>query len=83
MTITTTIDSDYASNDPRAVIANRPMTAFQFGVIAPQPFSEATGSDPWTLQTECVVEATAEVHLLLDVRIRFLQVQARSIEGQR
>ena len=34
MTITTPIDSDYARNDPRAVIANRPMTAFQFGIIA-------------------------------------------------
>lgn len=34
MTTTSPIDSYYASNDPRAVIATRPMTAFQFSIIA-------------------------------------------------
>jgi hypothetical protein len=53
---------------------------WQFGVLAPRPFSEADGSEPWTMQTECVAEVGADS--ALEIRVRALQVQTRQIEQQ-
>ncbi|MGB8994004.1 MAG: hypothetical protein WCC65_01665 [Pseudonocardiaceae bacterium] len=64
---------------------------WQFGVLAPRPWLVATASagatdtcvagsaDAWHQQTDCLLEATdtATVH----VRLRFLQLQHRSIEA--
>ena len=51
---------------------------WQFGVVMPREYSEGGGSEPWTMQTECLVEpGDAPV---LDLRLRFLQVQARIVE---
>jgi hydrogenase maturation protease len=51
---------------------------WQFGVVAPRGYSEGGGSEPWAMQTECLVEPDASPEL--DLRVRFLQVQARTIE---
>src|ERR1700691_2170418 len=51
---------------------------WNFGVLVPQSYSEAEkGSDAWTMQTECLVEASALTQL--EIRVRFLQLVARSV----
>lgn len=63
---------------------------WQFGVLAPRQWIEARGStgdgvagsaEGWWQQTECLLEAreTAAVHL----RMRYLQLQAKSVEERR
>jgi hypothetical protein len=51
---------------------------WQFGVVMPRNYSEGGGSEPWTMQTECLVELGDAP--ALDLRLRFLQVQARIVE---
>jgi hydrogenase maturation protease len=54
---------------------------WNFGVLYPQPYAEQqSGSDAWSLQTECLVRAPAEA--IPSVRVRFLHVVARTVEGQ-
>ncbi|MGZ4616540.1 MAG: hypothetical protein ACXV4A_13375 [Actinomycetes bacterium] len=51
---------------------------WQFGVVGPQAAFEAgVGEDP-RMRTECLLEARAGT--TVDVRLRFLQLQARSVE---
>jgi hypothetical protein len=51
---------------------------FNFGVIYPRAYSEATGgSDAWTMQTQCLVQGGDESECI--VRVRFLRMVARSI----
>ena len=51
---------------------------WNFGVLCPQSYSEAQkGCEAWTMQTECLVEGSAMTGL--EVRVRFLQVVARTI----
>ncbi len=51
---------------------------WNFGVLCPQSYSEAQqGSEAWTMQTECLVQGDSET--TLDIRVRFLQLVARSI----
>jgi hydrogenase maturation protease len=51
---------------------------WNFGVLSPQSYSDAqNGSDAWIMQTECLVEAGSLT--ALEVRVRFLQLVARSI----
>ena len=52
---------------------------FNFGVVYPQSYSEIQkGSDPWIMQTECLMQGSAQT--ALEVRLKFLQLTARSIE---
>ncbi|HKT61034.1 MAG TPA: hypothetical protein VJQ46_13370 [Gemmatimonadales bacterium] len=51
---------------------------WQFGVLTPKARGQRTG-EPWAMQTECLVEPESDP--TLDLRIRFLQVQARTIEA--
>ncbi len=61
---------------------------WQFGVIAPRDHVDAGGSEHWQMQTECLVEpgdddspqdgATGDPKLR--VRVRFLHLQARTVE---
>jgi hypothetical protein len=62
---------------------------WQFGVLAPRAFVEAAGppdtgvagsADAWYQQTECLLEAPRPADAVLHVRLRFLQVQHRSVE---
>jgi len=51
---------------------------FNFGVLYPKSYSDAqTGSDAWSMQTECLVEGAAST--AIEVRLRFLKLVARSI----
>jgi hydrogenase maturation protease len=55
---------------------------WQFGVVVPRGYAELGGSEPWAMQTECLIEPAAAVGAELDLRVRFLQVQARVIEEE-
>jgi hydrogenase maturation protease len=63
---------------PYRASAAKNRVRWQFGVVAPRAWSESGASEPWAQQTEILIETggTAEI----DLRVRFLQVQARSIE---
>ena len=51
---------------------------WNFGVLCPRSYSEAqNGSEAWTMQTECLVEGSLLTGL--EVRVRFLQLIARSV----
>jgi hypothetical protein len=51
---------------------------WNFGVLVPQSYSEAQkGTEAWTMQTECLVEASSATQL--EIRVRFLQLVARSV----
>jgi hypothetical protein len=51
---------------------------WNFGVLCPRSYSEAqNGTEAWTMQTECLVEGDS--HTGLEVRVRFLQLVARSV----
>jgi hypothetical protein len=52
---------------------------WQFGVLAPRSFSEAEGTERWSLLTESLVDPGAACSL--SVRIRFLQVRHRALEA--
>jgi hypothetical protein len=63
---------------PYRASATKNQSRWQFGVVMPRQYSESTGAEPWFMQTECLVEprdATA-----LHLKLRFLQVQSRSVE---
>ena len=50
---------------------------FNFGVLYPRPYSEAqSGSDAWSMQTECLVQGSSLTGL--EVRVRFLHLVSRS-----
>jgi hypothetical protein len=62
---------------PYRASAIKNQVRWQFGVIMPRVYGES-GSEPWAMQTECLVEpgdASA-----LDLKLRFLQVQSRIVE---
>lgn len=63
---------------PYRASALKNQVRWQFGVVMPHNCSEHDSLEPWTMQTECVVEPGETP--TLDLRIRFLQVQARRIE---
>ncbi len=55
---------------------------FNFGVLYPKSYSDAqTGSDAWSMQTECLVEADSKSSLntAIEVRVRFLKMVNRSV----
>lgn len=51
---------------------------WQIGLVTPRAYAEATGSDPWFVQTECLAELNPGA--TLTVRVRCLHVQERVIE---
>lgn len=62
---------------------------WQFGVLTPRPWLAAAGAsdtgvagsaDAWQQQTECLLEAPDSA--TLSVRVRFLQLQHRSVEAK-
>jgi len=63
---------------PYRASAQKNRVRWQFGIVAPRDFSDATGSDPWWAQTECLIDPHGRP--TLDLRLRFLQVQSRSVE---
>jgi hypothetical protein len=63
---------------PYRASAVKNQVRWQFGVVMPRDYSECGGSEPWIMQTECLVEPGDAPSL--DLRLRFLQVQARIVE---
>ncbi len=55
---------------------------WQFGVVVPRGYADLGGSEPWAMQTECLIEPEFAGNTApeLDLRVRFLQVQARTID---
>jgi hypothetical protein len=53
---------------------------FNFGVLYPRPYSEAqSGSDAWSIQTECLVRGDSVS--TVEIRLRFLKLIARSVRA--
>jgi hypothetical protein len=63
---------------PYRASAPKNQVRWQFGVLAPRPYAEATGAERASSRTECVVDPGAECRL--SVRLRCLQVQRRVVE---
>jgi hydrogenase maturation protease len=63
---------------PYRASAAKNRVRWQFGVVAPRAYSETGASEPWAQQTEILIEPMKGPEI--DVRVRFLQVQARTIE---
>src|SRR5438270_10528810 len=60
----------------RSAIKNR--QRWTFGVLYPREYSEANGGiEPWTMQTECLVEGHSDASL--DVHVRFLHLLTRTV----
>jgi hypothetical protein len=54
---------------------------FNFGVLYPKLYSQAqTGSDAWSMQTECLVESASSAIAppAIEIRVRFLKLVART-----
>jgi hypothetical protein len=51
---------------------------WQIGLVTPQQFAEDVGSDPWFTHMECL--AAIESGTAVDVRVRCLHIQQRTIE---
>ncbi len=64
----------YRANDPKNQVR------WQFGVLAPPAFVVADPSERSFLQTDCLLEGC---HVSLEVQVRFLQVQRRTVEANR
>lgn len=54
---------------------------FSFGVLAPRAWSEAGGCERWWLEAQCLVEGDERTRV--NGRLRFLQLQRRTIEERR
>jgi hydrogenase maturation protease len=63
---------------PYRASAPKNQLRWQFGVLAPRRYAEATASERASCRTECIVDPGAEPQL--NVRVRCLQVQRRTIE---
>jgi len=51
---------------------------WQFGIVAPRDYNADGGSEPCFMQTECLL--TGARGSVLEVKVRFLQVEARVVE---
>ncbi len=67
---------------PYRASSSKNQVRWQFGVVAPRAYAEADGSERWWVQTECLLEpvGAAPERTTLDVRVRCLQLQARTVE---
>lgn len=63
---------------PYRASAVKNQVRWQFGVVVPRGYADEGGSEPWAMQTECLIEPQGTPQLA--VRVRFLQVQARTLE---
>ena len=63
---------------PYRASAAKNQVRWQFGVVAPRAYSERGATEPWVMQTESLIEPGETP--VVDVTVRFLPVQARTIE---
>lgn len=64
---------------PYRASAAKNQMRWQFGVVVPRPFAEQDGVEQWFQQTEVIAEFGAAA--AMDVRVRFLQVQTRTVQA--
>ncbi|HYJ73493.1 MAG TPA: hypothetical protein VE265_13575 [Actinomycetota bacterium] len=64
---------------PYRASAAKNQARWQFGVLMPRRWSEHGPDEPWATQTECLLEP--EEATTVRVLIRFLHVQAKSVEA--
>ncbi|HEX4541102.1 MAG TPA: hypothetical protein VH112_12745 [Acidimicrobiales bacterium] len=65
---------------PYRASAQKNRLRWQFGVLVPRPHGEESCSEPWANQTECLLEPGDDP--VLQVDLRFIQVQARTVEEE-
>jgi hypothetical protein len=63
---------------PYRASAAKNQVRWQFGVLAPQRWSERGGPEAFDQQTQCLFEAGEDA--VLELRLRFLQVQAKAVQ---
>jgi hypothetical protein len=63
---------------PYRASAAKNQARWQFGVLLPRRWSEDGPSEPWSTQTECLLEP--EDSTTVRVLVRFLHVQAKTVE---
>jgi hypothetical protein len=64
---------------PYRASAAKNQARWQFGVLMPRRWSEHGPDEPWATQTECLLEP--EEATTVQVLVRFLHVQAKSVEA--
>ena len=52
---------------------------WQFGVVAPKSVAEFDPGERWSMQTEVLIDSSRQP--VLDVKLRFLRVQSRTVEA--
>ena len=70
---------------PYRASSRKNQVRFQWGVLTPRAFSEADGSERWTVRTECLVGrfgGGGRGDRVLQVRVRCLQTQRRRVEAR-
>ena len=65
---------------PYRASAAKNQVRWQFGVLAPNAWSQSGGPEPWEQQAQCLFEP--EDGAVLELRLRFLQVQAKRVEAR-
>lgn len=63
---------------PYRASARKNQIRWQFGVLAPRSWAEAGGTEGWSLQAECLVEARRDT--TVGATLRFMQVRHRQVE---
>jgi hypothetical protein len=68
----------------RASAQKNQLMRFQFGVLTPRPVAEAGTGETWFSRTECLLEVDSEDpadrQTSVRVKVRFLQLQMRTVE---
>jgi hypothetical protein len=64
---------------PYRASAAKNQARWQFGVLMPRRWSEQGSDEPWSTQTECLLEPDDDT--TVSVLVRFLHVQAKSVEA--
>jgi hypothetical protein len=66
---------------PYRASSSKNKVRFQWGVVAPRDYSQGGGSEPWEMQTECLVEPSdPQKPPRIELKIRGLQLQERLVE---
>jgi hypothetical protein len=69
---------------PYRASSSKNKVRFQWGVVAPREYSQAGGSEPWEMQTECLIEPSDPKNPnrppRIDFKVRCLQLQERLVE---
>ena len=64
---------------PYRASSRKNQVRFQWGVLTPRAFSEAEGSERWSVRSECLLDARGGAELT--IRVRCLQTQHRRVEA--